>query len=194
MSVDSVNNLISLDDLHKYLELETSDGYDTKLENLIDAVSWFFNTYTNRELKSRAQTELIDGDNTDTIFIKHYPITAITSIHVSTDTPRSYGSAELISSDDYVRYEDEGKVCLLDSYFDKGYQTVKIIYTGGYTTIPHELQLAAKEMCVMAWTKQKEKVIGMSSMTIAGVSTTLNFDAIMPEYVRAVLEKYMRYS
>jgi hypothetical protein len=189
MGVDSSINLIALTDLKTFLDIGDSTD-DTRLEVLIDAVSYFFNNKTNRQLKARALTEYYDGDGTNKILLNSYPVNSITTLHISTDVPRTYGSSQLINSD-YYDSDTEGVLCYFDGVFPKGFKTVKIAYNGGYSTIPHDLEQAALIMCQYLWMIEKHKKAGMQSISQDRASVSLK-ESDIPDFVSKVLEKYER--
>lgn len=192
MSLDTVNNLISLSDLKLYLGISTgTTTYDARLTDIINAVSWRFNAETGRKLKARAITEYRDGDNSTFIFTNEYPINSnSTDIEIYIDTERSYSTSDKVSSDDIVIYSTMGKIVLDDDSFDEGAQSVKIVYNGGYSTIPYDLQYAAKEYARLIKHREDSNNIGVRSESVEGGSITYAED--IPWSVKMVLQKYKK--
>ena len=195
MALDSTYALITLANLREYLQVETADGYDDQLERTINAVSRWFSNQCNRKFPAQDLTEYYDGDNGKVLFLRNYPINSTAStieIYIDTDTPRSYAAGDKVSSDSILVYSDEGKIVLDDDYFDKGPQSVKVVYNAGYTTIPHDLQEACMEMCAVLWKKESGKLQHTGSVSIAGASVTLELDKAAPAWVMDVIDRYWR--
>lgn len=110
------------------------------LETLINAVTDFMEDYCKRRfLETAYASELYDGDGTEMLFLKNYPIVAIATIYWTyvdvTD--------ELIDADEYKIYNLGGYVYREGGWI-AGHQNIKITYTAGYDFatdgIPSELQ------------------------------------------------------
>jgi hypothetical protein len=97
----------------------------------------------------------------------------------------------LISSGDYIVYDKEGSIRLFndETIFSKGYQNVKIVYSGGYSTIPEDLELACIDWVLKYYRKNKDKLQGWSSKSYSGVSVLIDLAAI-PDDIKAVLNSY----
>ena len=189
--LDTGNSLLTLAELKVYFGLSTgaSTTYDRSFKTLINDVSWQFNSYTNRHLKSREITEYRDGTGTDTIFTNEFPIvSASTSIDIRVDTDRGYSTGDKIGSTSIVIYSTEGKITIEDDTFDAGEQSVKIVYEGGYSTIPWDLRRAAREMCRVLWEREKNNSVGRRSESYEGASIT--YEPSMPWSVKDTLDKY----
>lgn len=131
--------LISADDVKDYLGLDDNTEQDAYLADLILLVTSEVENYCGRTFASATFTEYFDGVFQDSLNLKNYPITSITSIH--DDGDRVYGDSSLISSSDYVYYADEG-IVKFDSVLSGGNKSVKVVYVAGYATIPSDLKLA----------------------------------------------------
>lgn len=109
-------------------------------------------------------TEYLDGNGSHTIRVKNPPIGTVTSVTVYD----AAGDADVLDSDTY-RYNAQGTIektafgTSLFAYtengevlpgvtvgdtsqFPEGFQNVKVIYTGGYTTAPADLRMAVYEI------------------------------------------------
>jgi hypothetical protein len=191
-SIDTSNSLVTLYDVKKYLGGSTSSTANNyRLNSIIDEVSWRFNSETKRLLKSRSLTEYYDGDNSFVLLANQYPITSVsTSIDIRVDVDRSYSTSDKISSTAIVIYSTEGKIVLTDDVFEYGSKSVKVVYTGGYTTIPHDLAGAAKEMIRLKFNKETKNRVGVRSESVSGGSITYEND--LPWSVKRVLDLYTR--
>ena len=121
----------------------TYPNYEEVLTDLINQASWFLNGETRRELKTRTQTEYYDGPGGNELYLNQKPITGVTLYQ---DSDRTYAADTEIASTDFIIYEDEGKLYLTGTTFLNDRLTVKVVYTGGYVVIPHDLQRACREL------------------------------------------------
>lgn len=169
------NAITTLDNTKNFLRIET-DADDALLESLINrATAMIEGLYCNRPIINiassstitlQSQTEYFDSNGeTDTLILKYYPIGTITSIY--DDPDRTYtDTGDLVPSTDYVVYEDEGRI-KYDGCFSEGNHSVRVIYTGGYTTatLPVDLEQACIELVGLLY-KQKD-TIGISGKSFS---------------------------
>lgn len=133
--------LVTVEKCREFLNLE-DDNESSHVEDLIDYVSAFIETYTRRTFLTATYTEYYDGNGTDTLFLNQRPINSITSIHI--DDGRSFDASTQISASAIVSYSEEGYVRLDGDYFSRGIQNIKVVYSAGYAqaSIPADLQFA----------------------------------------------------
>lgn len=189
-SLDTGNSLLTLTQLKNYFG-STSTTFDNRFYDLINVVSYRFNLETDRKLKARNITEYHDGDDKNFVQLNEYPINSnSTSISIYIDRDRQYGTTSKISSTRIVIYSTQGKVFLRDRHFDNGEVSTKVVYNAGYSSIPFDLQYAAKEMIRLLWNREKNNRIGIRSESYDGGS--ISYEGDMPWSVQKVLEKYKR--
>lgn len=191
-TLDTTNNLITLNELKDYLGTDTgSTSNDGRFNDLINKVSWEFNTITDRKLKERSHTEYRDGNGLDYIYTNEWPIVSVsTDIDIRIDADRDYTTGDKVDSTSIIIYSTEGKIHLEDQSFAAGEQSVKLVYTAGYSTIPHDLSYAAKEYCRLLWKREQSNRIGIKSESVEGGSIT--YEDGMPWSVRQILNLYKR--
>lgn len=168
---------------------ETGDsGHDESINQHINRASWELNTLTGRQLLARDLTEYYDGDGSDLLILRQWPINSVTSIYI--DAGRSYGSDTLVSSDDYAYYDVRGTVGFDGASLTPGMQSVKITYNAGYTTIPPDIEGACLQMVAIDHKRETEKRVGVLSRSDElGGSITYVFDT---PFVDRVVAKYAR--
>lgn len=192
VTLDTANSLVTLNEAKDFIgdDLGTSVN-DARVKRYINAASWLCNKYTKRLLKSREHTEYHSGDGTNTVFVRNYPVTTLTSVY--DDPDRTYGSDYLIDSDDLAIMPDElaYKIVYDGGYFQVGIRNVKITYTGGYETIPYDLAQACLEIVAMMWVNSEERRFGIRSMTLGGGSITTEITKL-PLTAELILENYRR--
>jgi len=96
-----------------------------------------------------------------------------------------------VDSDDYSLYGAVGKIVLDNTIFSGGAQAVKIVYNGGYSTIPWDLQEAAREFLASVWNRDKKDLLNVASVSVEGQSISYDIKAI-PEFAKEVLDYHRR--
>ena len=198
-ALDTGENIITLVELKPYLGESTgaSTAYDRRWNEIINTVSFQFNSYTNRLLKNRQITEYYDGDGSASLLTNQYPITSVsTNIDIRVNTDRSYTTTYKIDSTSIIIDSTEGLVRLDDDTFDAGDHSVKIVYNAGYfasgstttPTFPSDLKYAAYEMCRVLWDREKRNSVGRRAESFEGSAIT--YESAMPWSVKDVLDKY----
>lgn len=117
---------------------ETASTYDDAFKYLLRQVTDFVNVYTGRALESATYTEqLYTGDNTDVLFLRNWPVTALTTVALwdgddSWDTETA--SYYLLCEDRYIQYPALGQSSSATwSNWQSSYRNgIKITYTAGY--------------------------------------------------------------
>ena len=182
--------IATLADCKEYLGLSTgSTDYDRRLRALINTVTYQFDSYTNRTLSPSCHTEYHDGDGSDELYLNQWPLVSTsTNIDVRIDVDRSYDTGDKVDSTSVIVYSTAGKVVLDDDTFDAGYQSVKVVYTAGYSTIPYDLEYAALEMVRVLFDREKSNSVGRRSESFEGAAVT--YEPTMPWSVKDVLDKY----
>jgi len=201
MSLDTTNNLLTLPQVRSYMGTTGSTQMDARLTELINVVSHRFNGETGRLLKSRSHTTYRDGNGKSYMWLDQYPITSdSTDIDIRIDESWDFTTAEKVGSTDIRIYTDQGKVHIESETFDAGEQSVKIVYTAGYTvsstsagdtgSMPYDLKYAACEMIQAMYDREKKggRGVGVRSESVEGASITYEGD--MPYSVRQVLDRY----
>jgi hypothetical protein len=126
----------------------TGTGMDALITNLIIRITKEIQNFCERKLFSDTYTQYYDGSGYQTLMVDEYPVTAITSIH--DDDDHVYGTDTLIDSGDYIfnsgsKNALSGLIKMDGSYFSRGTENIKIVYTAGYTTVPGDLE----EACIL---------------------------------------------
>lgn len=182
--------LLSLANLKVYLQITSSDK-DAILTDIKDFVEDFCKKYTGKDFLVTSYTIYRDGDNTRTLNVEQYPITAITSIHK--DANRSFGSDTLIPTASIITNDSEswasGIIELYDDTFTRGIKNIKVILSAGYSTIPQDLQFAVAEICARVYTMQDKRLFGQITQTVGQRTLSLDMEAL-PKRAKATLDRY----
>lgn len=135
----------------------TSAGDDARINLIIPAVSAWVRTFCGRTFDSATYTDHLDGGDRAKIFLEEPPVGSITSLHVSTAWPRVYGASQLLVLDTDYTLEDgpAGIVARASGRFPEGPRTVKVVYAGGYSAVPTDLERAVIEVVSVKLQKAK---------------------------------------
>jgi len=129
--------VVTMDEVKTWLNL-SGTGMDTFVRALTRAITAVIEGYTGKTFITRQYTEYHDSRQLrQMIFLKNYPVyDAANKLSIWHDSDRSFTSSTLVSSADYVVYEEEGVVKLTDSFWatlrdvDRN---IKVQYWAGYS-------------------------------------------------------------
>ena len=185
--LDSVNALTSWETVQGFAGAKDEDM--DNINRLINGSSLLLNSLTNRKLKARALTEYYDGDGSDIILLRERPCNSVTYLY--DDPERSWGATTVVTSTDYTVITEEGKIIGTGTSFSTGYKVLKIIYNGGLSAIPMDLEMTCVELVSYWYNKFYKAKVGIKSVTNEGRSMTYIDD--IPQIVYTVAEKYRKY-
>ena len=129
MSEVKSTTIVTLAEMRAFLNIPTAQtGKDDLLVTLLDAYNGKIENYLGvTMINSTYTTEKYDGNNTDSLFLKHYPIVSVSELIIGDDT---------LTASDFVIY-DEGYLKIdSDDYsiFTKDVQNISITYIAGWGT------------------------------------------------------------
>jgi len=136
----------------------------SRIEELINAVSFEFEKFCNRKLKARDYTydsedeaysidliqySVFDAPTGYTFWFPTYPVNSVTEFIVSGITISAADADDYDASDGYILYPRRGKI-IYSQGFDYNYlQNIKIKWNGGYSD-DHEAMSDLKFLCFSA--------------------------------------------
>lgn len=137
MAVDA-STIVELTEMRTFLNIPVGQtAMNDLLESLLDSFNDVIEDYLGVTCINTTYSEKYDGDGTDTLFLKHYPIVSVSSLSVDDE-----------ASSDYHIYKEEGFIRLASDVFTKDSQNVSISYVAGHgadrATVPKPLKLALK--------------------------------------------------
>jgi len=200
--------LITSEDFKSYYGiLSSSTGSDSLIALLIEKCSSLISEFCERKFQSASYTEYFDGRGKSDLFVTHYPIasplSATTGGGLWDDPQRTYSDSYKLTEDvgqgtgDFVVYpseEGQGKISRINGVFYVGRRNIKITYTGGYTQIPRQIQLACFRMVSNEYQKTQKDTFGQSSQSIHRDSTTYIAPKDVPLDIREMLERWRKWS
>ena len=163
---------------------------DAITQTLITKASFWANKYTSRILAQQTFSEYYDGDGSDTLFLKNYPISSIATVHQDSD--RTFDSDALIDSDDYFTYADNRKLIGDGAIWEKGIQTIQVVYVAGYEigSIPEDL-VNAITMLVDFWFREYDA--HRFGVTSTGSETSrITYEKNIPVEIKEMLNPYKK--
>jgi len=189
---DTDNALLSFEDGASFLGVTpaASTVEDDLVRDLINAVSYRFNTETGRNLKSRDYTEIYSGDGSNELMLTTYPISS-TTITITINANRDFSdTGDEVTSTDVMLSTAMGFIQLDGDSFDSGTKNIQVEYSAGYTTdASFDLTHAAKEQLKLMWNRENDRdTIGVRTEAFEGMSRT--FEQDIPWSVRQVLNIY----
>ncbi len=190
MALDTTNALDTLANIKTHLRITSGDTtYDTQLETMIDGLSIAFNRYTRRDLLARDRTDYYDGDGSGILYVHHWPINSITSLHYDTD--RDFDSDTLVATSDYFYNKDEGVIELESGGFPDARKCIKLVSNAGFTSIPADLLMAFRDQVKAHWRWWMDNLEKIRSVTKESVSYSFDNSVFLP-VVQRVLDTYRR--
>lgn len=187
-------DLVSTANVKSFLDIQTTT-WDTIIGTLITSCSvWIENYCGGIRFKNSLSdvTEYHSGDpfaeGNTSIFLANIPVDSITSIASSSGSLSSPTWTNYSAATDYVVNTSTGEVKF--SSLPVGSQNIKVVYQGGYATIPEDLQLACLELVARVFNKRKS--YGVSNESVGGASVT--WEKELEVDLRKTLNRYRNYA
>jgi len=181
--------------------IQNAPGYNsswstTQLENAIDRVSSFIESYCGCNFVNTTYTEKYDGDGTREIMLDHSPIVSVSAL---TDTPTGGTAVTISASTEILIYGAEGIVKLKsiatsETAFNDDEQNIAITYVAGQgaaiANLPPDIVEAATRLVVAFLTASSP---GVKSEKIGDYSVTWDgSESSIPAEVKVILDLYKR--
>lgn len=159
-------------------------GDDTLLQRLVTAVSAAIERRIGRNILTASYTETRNGTGKCILALPNTPVTAVASVAVDgvLIAPRSVPTSTGFSFDDAFVY-------LAGFTFSRGQQNVVVAYTGGYATIPTDLEGAVLE--IVGYKYRERSRIGEGSKQLGAGETVAFLRDIPPDTLR-MIDAYKR--
>lgn len=172
---------------------QTLIGFDALyFEDLINSASQKISTFCKRNFLSQAYVnEYYNGDGGRDLFLKQYPVTALT--RVANYDPYTDSEYEYTENTDFIVEDAEGGILHRKSGWNKGTKNFRVSYTAGYTAdnLPDDLKTACAMLCGRKFTQKGTD--GVKSLRISDYAVTFSEQDISPE-VDEILSNYRNMS
>jgi len=185
-----MRNLITIDDYKLYATI-SSDTLDDKLELILKSVSELVKNYCGRNFidgYNVATSEFIDlteyytgGDTT--FYTREFPLITISSLSLSTDNGQTYTA--LAEYTDFVLDKQNDSIKIFSAESVNSPNAYKIIYKGGYSSTPTDLQIACLDLVEYYMKKESTPRKTSGSVSIEYIRTN-----DFPAHIKRVLDLY----
>lgn len=186
--------LTSLEMARSHLNISSTDTTQTaRLELFINASTARIESMTDRLLKSRQITEVRSGRRNNIIVLRQWPVTAIASVKVDTDSV--FGADTELSPSDYQIADDQTSVHIKNQVFSSGTNNIQIVYTAGYNATDHLGQLADLEIATLwmvEWFYRHRERGDMGRSSKSKGDESVGILTEMPPMIRSLIEDYRR--
>lgn len=198
-AIASAGFIVNLTNMKTHLNINTS-GQDDFLDMTLAAITKKFETYCKRVFVATTYTEYHSGNGRSGFFYINNPeLIAISSL--KEDSNRDFAIASLYDTSAYIGFSAEGRVELLSNadvvtttlqpaVFGRGQQNIEIIYTGGFSDMPEDLQLGCKEWVSRLYHRRDKKKWSIQSYSKGDVSTSFETTGRIPDDIREMLDPY----
>jgi hypothetical protein len=182
--------LITRTEYKTYAEIK-SDNSNAAIDLLIPKVSELVKNYCRRTFVDYVNDNKVETTSAGygtKIFLKEFPILAVSSVDYSEDYGQTYTS--LVEFTDYVVDAEDGTILSLwTDGWTKAINGYQITYSAGYETLPEDLKLAVMDL-VTYYLKNdmsvhSPKAPGTNSVQVEYITTSA-----LPAHIRRVLDLY----
>jgi hypothetical protein len=166
--------------------------HDARIDALLPQVTDLFQKRCNRNFFQSSVTEYPPplSQCMRMLLASKPPISTVTSLHISTAVPRVYdGTTLLIEGTDFIVSEDGQWIELVTPRYLNGVwsKVAKLVYTGGYSVIPGDLERAAQEVIGVKVLKGAGKMYHFLNEAVGdGQLQGLRWDDITPNALEVI--------
>lgn len=183
------NLLLTLDQAKDQLEIASSDTtQDTRVGEFNQAVADHIEWYCDRKFSAQDYTQLFTGDQSAALLLWQFPINTVASVNV--DRRRDFLSGTLLASMDFAIHREIVLLRKQNGMWPKWPGGIQVAYNAGFSTIPSDLQNAARHLLSMLWDMRGNRAAGVLSRGKLGESTAFKLD--LPPPVIAILDQHKR--
>jgi len=175
---------IDISKVKSYLEITVTD-FDTLLTNLAASVGAFIEGFCGRKFDEDDYVEIHSGDSGRFLYLKNYPVSAVTKIEYR-NGPNSNPNWQELSADDY--YLLDSRTIAKETKFIEGFNNYRVTYTGGYSELPAELLQVAIEMIAKKFNGRKSDGISDESAEAASITWSRS----LTEEQKLVLKRFKK--
>lgn len=190
--------IVTLAQVKTHLDMGANTDYDTILQGFIDAITDKFENYTNRFIKQRTGIVQYDnGNGKGTLMLDQWPAEKPTEVWVDSTSQFTDATKQLAVTDYELELSANGTgigIILINNdthcRFPAGRRNIKIVYNGGYVTVPYDIQNAALWTASFMYETRSDRAINVESK--GKNQETTRYLMNLPPLVLDVLETYKR--
>jgi hypothetical protein len=163
---------------------------EDRLQSLAKVVSARAERLCQREFSQAVRTETYDGDGSPELWLNVIPVTSIDSVSILDDD-----GTENSLTVSHIRIDsDIGRIRIVSSeaeyyVFPRGFQNIKITYTGGFASIPEDLQEALVSWAQYLHARSRQDT-SIESEKLGDYSRTVKDASDLPRDVRSAISFY----
>ncbi len=122
---------------------------------LASAATAAIERYCHREFASASRTETYDGDGTDELILRGFPVVSIDAVTITDDDGTEYD----VDTDDLDFNANTGLLFFAPDaegdwdYWPKGRQNIEVEYTAGFSGVPADVQEACVELMAVMYSQ-----------------------------------------
>tara|TARA_R110000868_G_scaffold234542_2_gene488252 strand:- start:229 stop:816 length:588 start_codon:yes stop_codon:yes gene_type:complete len=182
--------LITLQTAKDFIGGISGSADDSRLELFINMATEYIETYCDRRFKQTTYTdEVISGAGSNELVLRNWPVIGSVTLG-KRNVVDNEESWDAVDADDFWIDEEGGTVTGV-TVFRKGTDNYRVTYSGGYATIPYDLQYACASIVAQFWNRKQAN--GLKSESLGDHSVTFDVGAggsNIPAEVEAILDKY----
>jgi len=157
----------------------TTGAFSAFIEEIQERAAGIIHAYTHRDFCHHTnEVERIDGNNTDCIRLRGYPVTSIVEV---TEDDTTVSTADYRVKKEDLLAQDGGVLERRPpNYWFRGWNRYRVTYDWGYTTPPGAVTAVAESLSCEALqaAKNNPKAGGLSGWSMDGFSVSLLTDAM----------------
>ena len=185
--------IVKVSDVLPYISGEANLAFSTKdlqlVKELIHEIVGFISSYVGYDINEHTVEEITSGNGTDTVLLNEYIVNVQ---HLYIDPVRNFDSSTEISSDEFYVDPFVNGIKLRNSKFPNIPNSVKVVYTSGWTdsSIPRDLKSVICSTTANLFDKIRKKLTDVTSHAGLGSSVTYPVEKIFTYQHYTVLAKY----
>lgn len=189
------NALITVAELDLFLQITIGNASLSDL--LINMASDFIDRFANRHfIKADYTNQEYDGDGLNNIYLKDYPIVAVTEL-IEYDSYNATTIYTFTVNTEYLLYLDEGYI-FMRGRTTLGHKNYRVTYSAGYLIgdVPYDLKNACAQLAGLIYYNKGKS--GIKSEAMGKYSVTYGMGEIkiagipVPADIAGVIEQYRR--
>lgn len=133
--------------------------FDTRLQQLLTNAESEVESFCKRQFLEATETVILDGNGRNALRLPRWPVTAVTAVKVDPD--RAFGSGTAVDASLWILKGEAGLLRRANNgIWICGEACIQVAYTGGYATIPDDLQQAIAEIVADRFTRSQQLASG----------------------------------
>lgn len=184
-----MSNFATRAEVKEFIGIDSGNTtYDDFINSMLTNSSSIIKSYLGRDIVQATYTDhYYDGDGSDTLILRQYPIISVTSLY--DDPDRDFGSDSLLDEDpngdrDFLivnknEIDNEGIIRRIQGgIFYKGKQNIKITYVGGYSSanVPADIKQAQIQLVTFFYNNRGNN-LNIKSFKLGNYSVTYKDNA-----------------